>query len=349
MRFRGVRSRGIFATTARPGRRWRAEGTTRLPNSAPIQVIKYDEGATVDDILDRIFETRREFDSSRENEVGLAEGAGKEGTPTSTSSELWRSPEAGETWQDSEKAERWSPMKNSVPWSGAGGAVDRIGQVEESAPSSYSESRLSVNRLHPKEETRTASDAREDIPKPSRPTVRPPTRQTIRPTPRPSSRPPVRSHSRPARPARPASRPTRPKSRPTPRPTAPPTTSRPSSARPAHKWQPVRFRLPTQSDWPKATEPPRLADKLSQLTTTPGPAAVVVSARPAPPSAGSQLVADTDNEVGTASRPAAVTPTRPTLASLLSNYTYPGERRCGRWWRDWGILCGVGFCRFASS
>ena len=325
MRFRGVRSRGIFATTARPERRWRAEGTTRLPNSAPIHVIKYDDGATVDDILDSIFGTRREFDASRENEVGLAEGAGKEAASTTMSSALWKTSDVGESWQGSEKAERWSPMKDSVPWSTSGesgAGVDRMGQMEESSPSSHAALRLSANRLHAKDRTQTANIAGEDSARPNRPTTRPATPQTAQPTPRPSSRPSIRSPTRPtSRPARPASRPTRPSSRPT----ASPAAVRPAASRPVQKWRPVRFRLPTRSDWPKVTEPPRLADKLSRLTTSPAPA-VVAAARPAPAAAGGQqLVADTDNEVGTAARPSAVVPTRPTLASLLSNYTYPGE------------------------
>ncbi|KAF0312243.1 Atrial natriuretic peptide-converting enzyme [Amphibalanus amphitrite] len=186
---------------------------------APAKMIKYDEGATVDDILDRIFETRREFESSKENEVGSSDEAAKAVTESS-SSELWKNPEADRTeWQGSEKMELWSPVKENVQWTG---------------------------------EEHSAID---------------------------------------------------------------------------QKWRPVRFRLPTDSDWPRVTEPPRLADKLSRLTTTPEPPLEVVgvSARPAPAAASTQLVVETDNEVGTAAHPSAVVPTRPTLASLLSNYTYPEE------------------------
>ncbi|XP_043205533.1 uncharacterized protein LOC122372436 [Amphibalanus amphitrite] len=310
MRFRGVRSRGIFATTARPERRWRLEGTTRLPNSAPIQVIKYDEGATVDDILDRIFETRREFESSKENEVGSSDEAAKAVTESS-SSELWKNPEADRTeWQGSEKMELWSPVKENVQWTGeehsAIDQVNRMGLLEETDLKAPSE--MTVG--HHSEDKTGDSGSKGDRPAHSEPTVRPP----------------VRLITRPSRPSRPTARPGRPSSRPTYRPTHPSTTA-PTTVRPTQKWRPVRFRLPTDSDWPRVTEPPRLADKLSRLTTTPEPPLEVVgvSARPAPAAASTQLVVETDNEVGTAAHPSAVVPTRPTLASLLSNYTYPEE------------------------
>ncbi|KAF0288565.1 Serine protease nudel [Amphibalanus amphitrite] len=207
-----------------------------LAEGRAASVVKYDEGATVDDILDRIFETRREFEGSKENEVDSSDEAAKSVTESS-SSELWKNPEADRTeWQGSEKMELWSPVKENVQWTGeehnAMDQVNRMGLLEEA-----------------------------------------------------------------------------------------------DSVTPSKKWRPVRFRLPTDSDWPRVTEPPRLADKLSRLTTTPEPPVEVVgvSARPAPAAASTQLVVETDNEVGTAAHPSAVVPTRPTLASLLSNYTYPEE------------------------